>query len=61
MLSVLIPSPEDLEIITVNLMQLVDCPTHVKGNTLDLVLTNTEITLSELSVTEPHSLLPTDH
>ena len=44
-----------------NLSQLVDCPTHAKGNILDLVLTSTEDTISELLVTEPHPLLPTDH
>ena len=44
-----------------NLSQLVECPTHVKGNILDLVLTNTENIISELSVTESHLLIPSDH
>ena len=44
-----------------NLSQLVDCPTHVKGNILDLVLTNSANMVSNLLVTEPHPLIPTDH
>ena len=32
-----------------NLSQLVECPTHIKGNMLDLVLTNAESIISVLS------------
>ena len=44
-----------------NLSQLINCPTH-KGNTPDLVLTNTEnYIIPELLVSEPHPLIPSDH
>ena len=33
-----------------NLSQLISCPTHVKGNTLDLLLTNNEKLVRHLSV-----------
>ena len=33
-----------------NLSQLISCPTHVKGNTLDLLLTNNENLVRHLSV-----------
>ena len=44
-----------------NLFQLVDCPTHVKGNILDLVLTTSESIISDLLVSQPHALISTDH
>ena len=44
-----------------NLSQLGKCPIHVKGNTLDLVLTNAENIVSDLSVTESHALIPSDY
>jgi len=44
-----------------NFSQLVECPTHVKSNILDLVLTTSESIISDLVVTEPHALISTDH
>jgi len=44
-----------------NFSQLVDCPTHVKGNILDPVLTSSESIISDLLVTQPHALISTDH
>ena len=44
-----------------NLSQLITCPTHVKGNILDILLTNNDHLISGLSVTESHSSLPSDH
>ena len=44
-----------------SLSQLINCPTHIKGNTLDLILTNVENLISNLSVSEPHPLIPSDH
>ena len=44
-----------------NFSQLVDCPTHVKGNILDLVFTTSESIISDLLVTRPHALILTDH
>ena len=44
-----------------NFSQLVDCPTHVKGNILDLVFTTSESIISDLLVTRPHALISTDH
>ena len=41
--------------------QLVDCPTHVKGNILDLVYTTSESIISDFLVTRPHALISTDH
>ena len=41
-----------------NFSQLVECPTHV---ILDLVLTTSESIISDLLVTEPHTLISTDH
>ena len=35
-----------------NFSQLVDCPTHVKGNILDLVFTTSESIISDLLVTK---------
>lgn len=45
-----------------NLNQLVNCPTHTKGNILDLVLTNCDC--QEYSCTSPpkqYQLIPTDY
>jgi len=44
-----------------NFSQLVDCPTHVKGNILDLVFTTSESIISDLLVTRPRALISTDH
>ena len=44
-----------------NPSQLVECPTYIKGNMLDLVLTNAEDIVSDLLVTESHALIPSDH
>ena len=42
-----------------NLTQLVSCPTHVKGNILDLILTSNEESIFDLKVHE--SPVKTDH
>ena len=44
-----------------NLSQLITCPTHIKGNTLDIVLTNDEQLVDNLSVSKCSSSLPSDH
>ena len=44
-----------------NLTQLVSCPTHIKGNIFDLVITSAESSIHDLIVSEVHPLLPTDH
>ena len=44
-----------------NLTQLINCPTHIKGNTLDILLTNNDSLIRNLSVTESSPLLPFDH
>ena len=44
-----------------NLTQLINCPTHIKGNTLDILLTNNDSLIRNLSVTESSPLLPSDH
>ena len=41
--------------------QLITCPTHIKGNTLDIVLTNDEKLVDNLSVSKCSSSLPSDH
>ena len=43
-----------------NLIQHVDSPTHVKGNILDIVLSNTS-TVSDISVDSSNQLLISDH
>ena len=45
-----------------NLNQLITCPTHIRGNTLDILLTNCDHLISNISVTKPddHSL-PSNH
>ena len=44
-----------------NLSQLIKCPTHVKGNTLDLLLTNNENLVSQLTVNSTPALQLSDH
>ena len=44
-----------------NLAQLIYSPTHVKGNTLDILLTNSEHIISHISVSKPYDSLPSDH
>ena len=46
-----------------NLLQLAKSPTHVKGNILDLILTNSENLVQKLSVhsNEPFSSMKSDH
>ena len=44
-----------------NLAQLINSPTHVKGNTLDILLTNSEHIISHISVSKPYDSLPSDH
>ena len=41
-------------------MQHVNSPTHLKGNTLDLVLTNADI-IQDLTVNPPPYSLASDH
>ena len=44
-----------------NLSQLIKCPTHVKGNMLDLLLTNNENLVSQLTVNSTPALQLSDH
>ena len=44
-----------------NLSQLVDTPTHRRGNILDLVLTNLETRFLNVSVSQEQHLLLSDH
>lgn len=44
-----------------NLSQLVHSPTHLKGNILDLVLTNSDELISNVEVIPPHHSLSSDH
>ena len=45
-----------------NLLQLIECPTHIHGNILDLILTNTDDLIQNVVVL-PHNLCPvqSDH
>ena len=43
------------------LSQLINCPTHIHGNILDLLLTNSEELIQCISVDNQSSLLPSDH
>ena len=45
----------------INLAQLINSPTHVKGNTLDILLTSSEHIISHISVSKPYDSLPSDH
>ena len=42
------------------LVQAVEEPTHTKGNTLDLIISNSEVSLSDVKVHQNH-LFPSDH
>jgi len=42
-----------------NLMQIVDCPTHINSNTLDLIITNCNNAITSLTVQTDH--LISDH
>ena len=45
-----------------SLTQLVDQPTHIKGNILDLLLTNSNDSISNLSIASaPNNWFPSDH
>ena len=44
-----------------NLSQLINTPTHLKGNILDLVLTNSDELISNVEVTPPRHSLSSDH
>ena len=44
-----------------NLTQPVTSPTHVKGNVLDLILTNAEDVIYDLNVNPAHPLMFSDH
>ena len=44
-----------------NLTQHILEPTHIKGNTLDLVFTNNDISISNLAITPPGKVIDTDH
>ena len=44
-----------------SLSQLVTDPTHVKGNTLDLIITNNKTLISDISIEAPSSQLASDH
>ena len=43
------------------LSELINCPTHIHGNILDLLLTNCEELIQCISVDNQSSLLPSDH
>ena len=44
-----------------NLSQLIHTPTHLKGNILDLVLTNSDELISNVEVTPPCHNMSSDH
>lgn len=45
-----------------NLTQMIQCPTHIKGNILDLVLTNSDDLISDIAVHPPsNTCLNSDH
>ena len=44
-----------------SLSQLISCPTHKNGNTLDVLLSNSETSLENLKVLDPHSICKSDH
>ena len=44
-----------------NLSQLIDKPTHIKGNTLDLILTNTCHRIKNINISTPMNILSSDH
>ena len=44
-----------------NLTQPVTSPTHLKGNVLDLILTNAEDVIYDLNVNPAHPLMFSDH
>ena len=44
-----------------NLSQLIDKPTHTKGNILDLILTNTSHRIKNINISSPMNALNSDH
>ena len=48
-------------IFDIGLDQLISLPTHIKGNTLDLLLTNTEDNIDSIKVHSDPLLFPPDH
>ena len=44
-----------------DLSQVIDKPTHIKGNTLDLVLTSSPINIKNISVGDQNSVCSSDH
>lgn len=44
-----------------NLIQVINTSTHMKGNLMDLVLTNTDNLIHNLKVPPSHPLIPSDH
>ena len=44
-----------------NLSQLIDKPTHTKGNILDLILTNASHRIKNINISSPRNALNSDH
>ena len=44
-----------------SLNQVVNLPTHKSGNTLDILLSNSEDSIENVSILDPHSLCKSDH
>jgi len=53
--------PTSVTVLDCNLTQQILEPTHIKGNTLDLVFTNNDISISNLAITPPGKVIDTDH
>ena len=46
---------------SLSLSQLINRPTHKSGNTLDILLSNSETSVNDVKVLDPHSLCKSDH
>ena len=46
---------------SLSLSQLINRPTHKSGNTLDILLSNSETSVEDVKVLDPHSLCKSDH
>ena len=53
--------PTSVTVFDCNLTQHILEPTHIKGNTLDLVFTNNDISISNLAITPPGKAIDTHH
>ena len=54
-------TPTSVTVFDCNLTQYILEPTHIKGNTLDLVFTNNDISISNLAITPPGKAIDTHH